>query len=67
MVSILPAISSTLEICRLVVSCALVPFLLLTIPDLLRFMYKLPHSNSIINLISGNKTIKLMYLNYVVM
>lgn len=67
MVSILPAISSTLEICRSVVSCALVAFLLLTIPDLLRFMYRLPHSNSIINLISGNKTIKLMYLNYVVM
>lgn len=43
-----------------------VAFLLLTIPGLLRFMYGLPHSNSIINLISGNKTIKLMYLNCVV-
>lgn len=43
-----------------------VAFLLLTIPGLFRFMYGLPHSNSIINLISGNKTIKLMYLNCVV-
>lgn len=65
--AVLSAISSTLGICTLVVSCALVQFLLLSIPDLLRFMYRLPHSNSIINLISGNKAIELTCLNCIVM